>query len=226
MQYRYNYSYLAEWMEANSQIPINTILQAIGSKSNNSLRSWEQRLCAMPVITLLRFCNSFQIPIEAFVCNTGEPFTNKMVIPATAQFEPEGGYTNDPTLRQPGERKPLDPTNVNIVPSVLPNVSIQTACKKEVQTETEDLSRIEMETVAKNERCDGYEPPHPEVGASLLSLIALQQSHAENEAEHLKQQQTMLGIIQKQQAQIAALTKQLQEERKHNRGYGPMVAEP
>lgn len=221
MMYRYNYSYLTEWIEANEQIPVNTILQAVGSKSNNSLRSWEQRLCAMPVITLLRFCNSFQIPIEAFICNTGEPFLDKVCIPASAQFEPDGGYTTDPALRQPGERKPLDPTNVNIVPSVLPNVIAYTPYKEE-QTEATPIT--DAETLAKNETTDGS-TQHAEEGTNLLSLIALQQQHATNEAEHLKQQQAMLDIIKTQQAQIIALTKQLQEERMRNNGYGSMVAE-
>ena len=222
MLYRYNYSYLTEWIEANEQIPVNTILQAVGSKSNNSLRSWEQRLCAMPVITLLRFCNSFQIPIEAFICNTGEPFLDKVCVPASAQFEPDGGYTTDPALRQPGERKPLDPTKVNIVPSVLPNVIASTPFEVE-QTETTPIT--EAETLAQNETTDDN-TPHAEEGTNLLSLIALQQQHATNEAEHLKQQQSMLDIIKTQQAQIIALTKQLQEERMRNKGYSTMVAEP
>ena len=222
MLYRYNYSYLTEWMEANERIPVSTILQAVGSKSNNSLRSWEQRLCAMPVITLLRFCNSFQIPIEAFICNTGEPFSDKVCVPASAQFEPDGGYTTDPALRQPGVRKPLDPTNVNIVPSVLPNVIASTPCEEE---QTETTPSTEAETLAQNETTDGG-TPHAEEGTNLLSLIALQQQHATNEAEHLKQQQAMLDIIKTQQAQIVALTKQLQEERMRNKGYGSMVAEP
>ena len=223
MLYRYNYSYLTEWMEANERIPVSTILQAVGSKSNNSLRSWEQRLCAMPVITLLRFCNSFQIPIEAFICNTGEPFSDKVCVPASAQFEPDGGYTTDPALRQPGERKPLDPTNVNIVPSVLPNVIASTPCEEE-RTEEATLS-TETETRAQNETTD-CSTLHAEEGTNLLSLIALQQQHATNEAEHLKQQQAMLDIIKTQQAQIVALTKQLEEERMRHNGYGSMVAEP
>lgn len=212
--YRYNYSYLTEWIKANTQIPVNTILQAIGSKSNNSLRSWEQMLCAMPIVTLLRFCNSFQIPIEAFICNTGDPFKDKVRIPTSAQFEPKGGYTTDPALRQPGERKPLDPTNVNIVPSILPNVIAFTPYKEE---QTEGAPITDAGTIAKNETSDGY-TPQPEAGASLLSLIAIQQQHATNEAEHLKQQQTMLDIIKAQQAQIKALTKQLEEERIRNKG--------
>lgn len=214
MLYKYNYSYLTEWIKANTQIPVNTILQAVGSKSNNSLRSWEQMLCAMPIVTLLRFCNSFQIPIEAFICNTGDPFKDKVRIPTSAQFEPKGGYTTDPALRQPGERKPLDPTNVNIVPSILPNVIAFTPCKEE---QTEGAPITDAGTIAKNETSDGN-TPQPEAGASLLSLIALQQQHATNEAEHLKQQQIMLDIIKAQQAQIKALTKQLQEERIRNKG--------
>lgn len=222
MMYRYNYSYLTEWMNANAQIPVNTILQAVGSKSNNSLRSWEQKLCAMPVITLLRFCNSFQIPIEAFICNTGDPFKDHVHVFTSAQFEPDGGYTTDPTLRLPGERKPLDPTNVNIVPSVLPHVIAFTPRKEE---QTEVVPQTDAEKIAKNETSDG-DTPQTEVGTNLLSLIALQQQHATNEAEHLKQQQAMLDIIKTQQAQIKALTKQLQEERMRNKGYNTMVAEP
>lgn len=222
MLYRYNYSYLAEWIEANAQMPVNTILQAVGSKSNNSLRSWEQKLCAMPVITLLRFCNSFQIPIEAFICNTGEPFKDHVRISTSAQFEPDGGYTTDPTLRLPGERKPLDPTNVNIVPSVLPHVIAFTPCK---EGQTGGVLKTDAEAETTNEPCDG-DNLQPEAGASLLSLITLQQQHATNEAEHLKQQQAMLDIIKAQQAQIKALTKQLQDERMRNKGYNSMVAEP
>lgn len=222
MQYRYNYSYLTEWINANTQIPVNTILQAVGSKSNNSLRSWEQKLCAMPIVTLLRFCNSFQIPIEAFICNTGEPFKDKVYIPTSAQFEPDGGYTTDPALRQPGERKPLDPTNVNIVPSILPHVIAFAPCKEE---QTEVVPKTDAEAETTNEPCDG-DNLQTEAGASLLSLITLQHQHATNEAEHLKQQQTMLDIIKTQQAQIKALTKQLQEERMRNKGYNSMVAEP
>ena len=222
MLYRYNYSYLTEWIKANTQIPVNTILQAVGSKSNNSLRSWEQMLCAMPIITLLRFCNSFQIPIEAFICNTGEPFKDKVYIPTSAQFEPDGGYTTDPALRQPGERKPLDPTNVNIVSSILPNVIAFTP-RKEQPTEAAPIT--DAETIAKNETSD-CNTPQSEAITDLLSLIALQQQHATNEAEHLKQQQNMLDIIKAQQAQIKALTKQLQEERMRNTGYSTMVAEP
>ena len=115
MEYQYNYSFLSEWIKANPNIQVKTILKTIGSKSNNSLRSWEQRLCAMPVITLLRFCNAFQVPISAFLYNTGEPCKTKVDISDTAQFEPEGGYTTDPSKRLPGERKPLSPTNVTII---------------------------------------------------------------------------------------------------------------
>lgn len=55
MKYQYNYSFLGRWMEVNGRININTILQAIGSTSNNSLRLWEQGRCPMPVSSILRF---------------------------------------------------------------------------------------------------------------------------------------------------------------------------
>lgn len=121
MTYQYNYSFLSEWMKANKKISIGSILQAIGTKSNNSLHMWEQGMCAMPVIGLLRFCNTFKVPISAFICNTGEPYENDVMPSDDAQFEPDGGYITDATTRQPGERRPLNPTDVTPTPSNVPN---------------------------------------------------------------------------------------------------------
>ena len=69
MKYQYNYSFLGRWMAKNKGITINTILRAIGSTSNNSLRLWEHGKCPMPVTSILRFCNTFQVPISAFFCD-------------------------------------------------------------------------------------------------------------------------------------------------------------
>lgn len=89
--------------------------------------------------------------------HTGEPFKNEVVIPATAQFEPDGEYTLDATIRRPGEQKPLDPTNVNIIPSVLPSIIIPTPCEKKEQAEA----------VTKIETFDNN-TPQPEVGGKFV----------------------------------------------------------
>lgn len=196
MKYKYNYSFLSEWMNANKAISINAILQALGTKSNNSLSKWQQKQCALPVISLLRFCNTFQVPISAFLCNTGEPCETKVCIPDTAQFEPEGGYTLDAAKRQPGERKPLDPTNVTIIQSVVPNSMILTSSEETVKN---DFTQIEQ-------------------SINAFDFIGLQNRHVANEAGHIKQQQRMLDIIAKQQEQIETLTNLLREEQKKKIG--------
>lgn len=208
MEYQYNYSFLSEWIKANPNIQVKAILEAIGSKSNNSLRSWEQKQCAMPVIALLRFCNAFQVPISAFLYNTGEPCKTEVDISDTAQFEPEGGYTTDPSKRLPGERKPLAPTNVTIIQSIVPNSKVLTPSEEETKTIENGSTQVEP-------------------NRNALNVIDLQNRHMANEAEHFKQQQRMLDIIAKQQEQIRDLTKLLQEEREKSKPSGyETIAEP
>lgn len=205
MTYQYNYSFLSEWMKANKKISLGSILQAIGTKSNNSLHMWEQGMCAMPVIGLLRFCNTFKVPISAFICNTGEPCENDVMPSDDAQFEPDGGYTTDTTTRQPGERRPLNPTDVTPTPSNVPNAV-----------------PIEKYTSQKNVFCGN----NAEGGNNmeLSSLLELQTKQVENSAGHLAQQQKLLDVIMKQQEQIEKLTQLLQDRKDRNKGYS-MVAE-
>lgn len=206
MKYQYNYSFLSEWIKANKKISITSILQAIGTKSNNSLRVWELGKCAMPVIGILRFCNTFNVPISAFICNTGEPCESNVEPSANALFEPEGGYLTDMATRQPGERRPLSPIDVTLTPSIIPNAI-----------------PIEKEDVQKNECSDNDVTRGKNTELSLL--IELQKKQAENNAEHIAQQQKLLDIIVRQQEQIEKLTQLLQDRQNRSRGYG-MVAEP
>lgn len=205
MKYQHNYSFLSEWMEINKKISINSILQALGTKSNNSLRAWEQGVCAMPVIGILRFCNTFQVPISAFICNTGEPCENNVEPSANAQFEPEGGYLTDMATRQPGERKPLSPIDVTHTPSIIPNAIT-----------------IEKEDAQKDECNDNDITRSDNTERSLL--IELQKKQAENNAEHIAQQQKLLDIIVRQQEQIERLTQLPQDRQNKSNGYG-MTAE-
>lgn len=206
MKYQYNYSFLSEWMEANKKISINSILQALGTKSNNSLRVWEQGTCAMPVIGILRFCNTFNVPISAFICNTGEPCESKVEPSDSARFEPEGGYLTDMATRQPGERRPLSPIDVTPTPSIIPNA---------IPIEKEDAQKDECND---NDMTEGN-------NTELSLLIELQKKQAENDAENIAQQQKLLDIIVRQQEQIERLTQLLQDRQDRSRGYG-MVAEP
>ena len=65
MKYQYNYGFLAKWLENNKKnLPKGAIQEAVGSKSNNAFKSWVRMDGPMPVITMVRFCNAFQIPIS------------------------------------------------------------------------------------------------------------------------------------------------------------------
>lgn len=206
MKYQYNYSFLSEWMEANKKISINSILQALGTKSNNSLRMWEQGQCAMPIIGILRFCNTFQVPISAFLFNTGDPCEINVEPSANAHFEPEGGYITDITTRQPGERRPPSPTDVTPTPSNIPNAipRVKSAVRK-------------IESQGNN--VEGGN------NMELSSLLELQTKQAENSAGHIAQQQKLLDVIMRQQEQIEKLTQLLQDRLSRSKGYS-MVAEP
>ncbi|MFW5519337.1 MAG: hypothetical protein ACOCPA_10910, partial [Segatella copri] len=66
MKYQYCFSFLNEWLKANPEIPIGEILQALGAKSNNRFKAWVRCEGPMPVLSMLRLCNAFQIPLSAF----------------------------------------------------------------------------------------------------------------------------------------------------------------
>ena len=88
MKYQYNFGFLRQWLAVNPQIQVKTIQAALGSKSNNSWKSWLNGEGTMPVISLLRLCNAFQIPLSAFFRNAdsnGEP----AVVPGVPTIDDE-----------------------------------------------------------------------------------------------------------------------------------------
>ena len=77
----------------------------------------------MPVLSLLRFCNSFQVPLSSFFRNEDyEKDNDHAPIPAASDdiIYPHGGYAQSSAERKQGERKAVDPTIVTVTPSVIP----------------------------------------------------------------------------------------------------------
>lgn len=66
MNYAYNYSFLREWMKCNPHINRKKILKGLGTKSYTSIRDWSDGLIPMPIMSILRFCNYFNVPLEYF----------------------------------------------------------------------------------------------------------------------------------------------------------------
>ena len=192
MKYQYNFSFLNEWLKANPEIPKGEILQAIGTKANNRFKAWVRCEGPMPVISMLRLCNDFQIPLSAFF-RDADAGTDGAVVPGMPTpddiLEPAQGYADNMDDRQQGERSILNPLSVKVTTSVVPGVvakPIKVDDKQELPTTVENIS-----------------------DANLAAIIKL-------ENEHMAQQRRLLDIIAEQQKQIADLNHMLNEARRYD----------
>ena len=192
MKYQYNFSLLNEWLKANPEIPKGEILQAIGSKANNRFKAWVRCEGPMPVISMLRLCNAFQIPLSAFF-RDADAGTDGAVVPGMPTpddiLEPVQGYADNMDDRQQGERSILNPLSVKVTPSVIPGVAERPVKVDETQQQpatAEDIS-----------------------DANLSAIIRL-------ENEHMAQQRRLLDVIAVQQKQIADLTRLLNEAKRYD----------
>ena len=206
MRYQYNFSFLNEWLKANPEIPKGEILQAIGSKANNRFKAWVRCEGPMPVISMLRLCNAFQIPLSAFF-RDADAGMDGAVVPGMPTpddiLEPVQGYADNQDDRQQGERSILNPLSVKVIPSVIPGIAARP---------------VKVD--------DAQEPPATVDNISDANLAAI----IKMENEHMAQQRRLLDIIAEQQKQIADLTRMLNEAKRNdntNMGFndGYMVAD-
>lgn len=192
MKYQYNFSFLNEWLKANPEIPKGEILQAIGSKANNRFKAWVRCEGPMPVISMLRLCNAYQIPLSAFF-RDADAGTDGAVVPGMPMpddiLEPVQGYADNMDDRQQGERSILNPLSVKVTPSVVPGVTVRP---------------IKVD--------DTQEPPTAVDNVSDTNLAAI----IKMENEHMAQQRRLLDIIAEQQKQIADLAHMLNEARRYD----------
>ena len=192
MKYQYNFSFLNEWLKANPEIPKGEILQAIGSKANNRFKAWVRCEGPMPVISMLRLCNAFQIPLSAFF-RDADAGADGAVVPGMPMpddiLEPAQGYAENTDDRQHGERSMLNPLSVKVTPSVVPGVTAR---------------QIKVD--------DTQEPPAAVDNISDANIAAI----IKMEKEHMAQQRRLLDIIAEQQKQIADLAHMLNEARRYD----------
>ena len=192
MRYQYNFSFLNEWLEANPEIPKGEILQAIGSKANNRFKAWVRCEGPMPVISMLRLCNAYQIPLSAF-SRDPDAGTNGAVVPGMPTpndiLEPAQGYADNMDDRQQGERSILNPLNVRVATSVIPGVVAKPCKDEDIQEPSATVENIS--------------------DANIAAIIKL-------ENEHMAQQRRLLDIIAEQQKQIADLAHMLNEARRYD----------
>ena len=192
MKYQYNFSFLNEWLKANPEIPKGEILQAIGSKANNRFKAWVRCEGPMPVISMLRLCNAYQIPLSAFF-RDADAGTDGAVVPGMPMpddiLEPAQGYADNTDDRQQGARSLLNPLSVKVTPSVVPGVTTRPIKADDTQEQPAIVDNIS--------------------DANLAAIIKM-------ENENMAQQRRLLDIIAEQQKQIADLTHMLNEARRYD----------
>ena len=201
MRYQFNFGFLSQWLEANHDIQKGSILYALGTKANNSFKAWAQGEGAMPIITILRFCNSFQIPISAFIKDLDagkEDFTIPALPSENDMMEPVGGFLRIDDRRGRGERSLLNPLDVKVIPSVVPG-----AVKKDEGTTTQKDGSIIKDVVVGN------------ISDENMKRIL------EIEAKHTAQQNRLLDIIADQQRQINDLISLLHKAQNCNNNNMP-----
>lgn len=192
MKYQYNFSFLSQWLEANPEIPKGEILQAIGAKSNNRFKAWVRCEGPMPVLSMLRLCNAYQIPLSAFF-RDADAGTDGAVVPGMPMpddiLEPTQGYASSTDERQHGERSMLNPLDVRVTPSVVPGVVAKSCKADDIQEQPATVDNIS--------------------DANLAAIIKM-------ENEHMAQQRRLLDIITEQQKQIADLTRMLNDAKRND----------
>ena len=192
MKYQYNFSFLNEWLEANPEIPKGEILQAIGAKSNNRFKAWVRCEGPMPIISMLRLCNAYQIPLSAFF-RDADAGKDGAVVPGMPTpndiLEPAQGYSDNTDDRQHGERSMLNPLNVQVTTSVVPGVVTNPIMVDDTQKQSATVDNIS--------------------DANLAAIIKM-------ENDHMAQQRRLLDIIAEQQKQIADLAHMLNEAKRYD----------
>ena len=146
----------------------------------------------MPVLSMLRLCNAYQIPLSAFF-RDADAGTDGAVVPgmptSNDRLEPAQGYADNMDDRQHGERSMLNPLNVRVTPSVVPGVVAKPCKADDKQEQPATVDNIS--------------------DANLAAIIKM-------ENEHMAQQRRLLDIIAEQQKQIADLTRMLNETKRYD----------
>ncbi len=214
MKYQYKYNSLREWMKANKKIKKNTIIHALGVKSNSGFDSWVIGKNPIPTLSLLRLCNTFCVPLSTFVCDLDADGTEAYGVPTLPQegdvLEPLDGYQRADTERKRGDRNNLDPTDCQVIPSVIPGVNDQCVVN---QKNVQNVKRADM---AINHASTVVDSKSSVDASAFIELQAKQEERCAR----------LLDIIATQQKQIADLTNMLMQQQNYKRysGYS-IVAE-
>lgn len=227
MKYCYNYSFLEKWIKANRDITDRQILHAIGTTSNARLGHWERMKAPIPTIQLMRFCNTFQVPITAFIVDTDDKYDKSIdeldyVQPdINDQFEPDGGYIAQNERRPNGGRALRDPIDVDRIKSVVPGLTTIKVHRQNVQNGCIHQSASANHAFINQ---SSYTLPEKEPDVSLSTLNKMLDIIAEQQKQMAGQQ----TLIAEQQREIATLTHRIlsMTDARYGSGNVGMAADP
>lgn len=198
MNYQFNYGFLDEWLQANPDVKRADLLNALEIQSSNGINTWREKERPMPILTILKICNSFQIPLGMFFCDKDSEQTSHTCIPQydiNMQLEPDGGYCKE---RKPGKGAIIDPTANISHKSRIPE-QYKDALDAPVAASSEPDRQLSGTVSASA-------PDASALGniqsIDLTSLLELEKTHAE-------QRQELMDIIKSQRQQIVELTNKL-----------------
>lgn len=212
MRYQYNFGFLAEWVAANPQIKKTVILKALGIKADSGMKKWLEGRYPMPVISMLRLCNTFGIPLSAFFRDM-DAEEQPTVIPLpriNEQLEPEGGYMERGEQRLRGESSIHNPLDVDKMKSVMPD-SLQTYIPHKEQNDNQETQVSDIPCKQNEESTKKQTESKTIVSqTSIDTILKLEETHK-------AQIDKLLDIIDDLQKQNASLLQLVDEYR--NRPY-------
>lgn len=111
---------------------------------NSSLERWRTGDAPMPVINLLRFCNTFDVPLSAFIRNSEDTTEPAIEYAENDKWSPTGGYISSGEKTTPGSRTLRDPLDVTPIQSVVPGI-VETSSSETAKTEHTASSTMQPE---------------------------------------------------------------------------------
>lgn len=201
--YSYNFGFLSDWMSANPQLSKRKILQALGSNDYECFNRWLNGEIPMPVMLILKFCNTFGIPLENFFRDKNA--TARFVVPSPGvndMIEPNGGY---PDYGHKHGRQMARPEASERIDSIMP---LQQS-NSEIMIDGDESVAIATLKLTMMHREDIITEKHKRELSDIMKTMAERETAIRKEVEDecRAERNRLLDIIAQQTTQIAELTK-------------------
>lgn len=138
MNYRFNYDFFGTFLERNHLNKLD-ILRVLGTQDYTTVNRWLQKANPIATETILRLCNTFDLPLSVFFydLDTPRPITIGNP-PAGATITAAGGYNT-------GKRNTTDPQAKEKMRRVWPDDTDAPMTAKTEESVTDDVRLIKLQ---------------------------------------------------------------------------------